>query len=59
MNILALVLALVLVGIARVVAVLFPAPPRKHYDGDFGEGADVLKSWDELSDAERDALWDI
>jgi hypothetical protein len=61
MTWLMLPLALALVGIARVGMWLFPEDTNapKHYEGDFGQSDNILKSWDELSKAEKESLWDM
>ncbi len=53
--------ALALVGLARFAMWLFPESTgnSNHYDGNFGDTEQTLKSWDELTTAEKDALWDI
>jgi hypothetical protein len=54
----ALCMSMMIVG-ALVVAVeiIRYAPPRKHYEGQFG--GDGLKSWDQLSKQEKDELWTL
>lgn len=53
--------ALSLVGLARFAMWLFPEQVgnKNHYDGNFGDTDQTLKSWDELTTAEKDDLWDI
>lgn len=59
--ILLLPVALALVGLARFAMWLFPEQVgnKNHYDGNFGDTDQTFKSWDELTTAEKDDLWDI